>query len=288
MIKTIPEVAEILKRGGVCAFPTETVYGLGAHPFHPEAIQRIFVVKGRADDQPLSLHISRLGELFKFGQDIPSLANRLINRFWPGPLALIVPSSPLVPPQARSNRQTTSFRYPSHTRFLELGRLVGAPLLATSANRSGSLSAVSSFDVEAELGERIDGTVDGGPCDCALDSTLVDLTTDPPTILREGAIGLELLQEQSGFHFENTGRKLVRLEVLFLPEGKNIPEDPSDNIVVLKSVPKTESAFFSLLADLQKQNVSKVYIPAEVSLPNKVVQRLWFRSQKKRGDENCR
>lgn len=288
MIKTIPEVAEILKRGGVCAFPTETVYGLGAHPFHPEAIQRIFAIKGRAGDQPLSLHISQLGELFKFGQDIPSMANRFINRFWPGPLALIVPSSPLVPSQARSNRQTASFRYPNHFQFRELGRLVGAPLIATSANRSGSLSAVCSLDAEAELGEWIDGTVDGGPCDYALDSTLVDLTTDPPTVLREGAIGLELLQEQTGFHLKLAGRKLVRLEVLFLPEGKSFPEDQSGDIVVLKSVPKKESMFFSLLADLQKQNVSKVYIPAEFSLQNKVVQRLWFRGQKKRSDGNCK
>lgn len=288
MIKKIPEVAEILRRGGVCAFPTETVYGLGAHPFHPEAVQRIFAIKGRAQDQPLSIHISQLGELYKFGQDIPSIANRFIHCFWPGPLALIVPCSPLVPSQARSNRQTASFRYPNHVQFKELGRLVGAPLLATSANRSGSLSAVCSLDAEAELGDEIDGTVDGGPSAYSLDSTLVDLTTKPPTVLREGAIGLDLLEEQTGFHFRTAGSKLVRLEIVFLLNGEVVPEDPSGNTVVLTSVPKKESAFFSLLADLQKQNISKVYLPAESSFSNEIVQRLWFRNQTKRGDGNCK
>jgi tRNA threonylcarbamoyl adenosine modification protein (Sua5/YciO/YrdC/YwlC family) len=283
MIKTIPEVAEILRQGGVCAFPTETVYGLGAHPFHPEAIERIYAIKGRAADHPLSLHISQLGELFKFGQDIPSIANRFINWFWPGPLALIVPSSPLVPPRARSNRQTASFRYPNHLQFRELGRLVGVPLLATSANRSGSLSAVSSLDVEEEIGEWIDGTVDGGTSDYALESTLVDLTTDPPTVLREGAIGIELLQERTSIRLGKTGRKLVRLEVIILPEGKSLSQEKLDNTVVLKSVPKKASLFFSLLADLQKRNISRVYIPEECSLQNTVVQRLWFRSQYKKG-----
>jgi tRNA threonylcarbamoyl adenosine modification protein (Sua5/YciO/YrdC/YwlC family) len=196
--------AQQIRVGDVGAFPTETVYGLGAHPFHPLALQRIFSIKGRSQKQPLSLHIGQLPDLFKFAQNLPASASLLAGRFWPGPLALIVPASPLVPAEAQSDRQTVAFRYPANDTCQRFLRYVGCPVAATSANKSGSLSPLSSLDVEEEIGGEIDFLLqDSNPRQ--LESTIVDLTCTPIRILRQGAISKEQLEAESGLPFVLAG-----------------------------------------------------------------------------------
>jgi len=290
------EAARLIKCGCLGAFPTETVFGLGAHPFHPASLQRIYAVKGRGRRQPLSLHIGQLPDLYKFSEDLPSVVSCLVDRFWPGPLALIVPASPLVPAEARSPGGTVSFRYPSSQICRLFLRFVGAPLAATSANKSGSLSPQDSIDVEDEIGEEIDflleeeptpptawGQISNlSPCSqkprVQLESTLVDLTKIPYQVLRTGAISIERLSAETRFPFQEAGPILSPLH-LALWKGRPlaIAKYLRDNIIAEGSVvlaskslslpegvvqvelPEVGIDLFRLLARLQREQVPRIY-----------------------------
>jgi tRNA threonylcarbamoyl adenosine modification protein (Sua5/YciO/YrdC/YwlC family) len=293
----LERAAEIIKRGGVGVFPTETVYGLGAHPFHADSLERIYRIKGRGKASPLSLHISSLGELFKFSQDVPEEAGKLIYNFWPGPLALILPASPLVPSHALSSRHTVSFRYPDCALFLQLARLVGVPIAATSANQSGSLSPICALDAQAEVGEEIDFLIDGGLTKFKLESTIVDLTTAPFSILREGAISQEELEEKTGFIFQHTGNRICRISLILI-EGsedffaKTLAETQfKEKEIVLSSFPlpvpflpleenTTEEELFRLLNDLMKEGYRKIYLRKIWPEEERVYARLKIRAEK--------
>jgi tRNA threonylcarbamoyl adenosine modification protein (Sua5/YciO/YrdC/YwlC family) len=277
------EAARLAKSGHLGAFPTETVYGLGAHPFHPAALQRIYAVKGRAGEQPLSLHIGQLGDLYRFAQDLPSAVSCLVDRFWPGPLALIVPASPLVPEEARSAKGTVSFRYPSSETCRLFLRYVGAPLAASSANKSGSLSPLDALDVEEEIGEEIDYLLEeasdvGEEPTIRLESTIVDLTETPYRVLRIGAISLERLSAETGLPFQEAGHTLSPLHLVLWKgsppslakylDGARIPAGsvvlastahPAKLGIVQEKLPEGGIDLFRLLARLQREQVPRIY-----------------------------
>lgn len=193
----IQHFAQILKRGGVVAFPTETVYGLGASVFQPEAIQRIFHVKGRPQDNPLIVHISSLDQLPLIVSDVPHQFHQLAAKFFPGPLTVLLPKLETVPDLVSATLPQIGVRMPSHLVALKLIEAVGVPLVAPSANLSGKPSSTSAAHVQADFGDRIDGIMDGGPCQYGIESTVITLSPFPQ-ILRPGAITQKELEQVLG------------------------------------------------------------------------------------------
>ncbi len=194
----IKKAAAILRRGGLVAFPTETVYGLGGLAFHARAIRRIFAVKGRPADNPLIIHIAQQDQLHRLSSNISSSANDLAKAFWPGPLTLVLERAEDVPAAVSAGLSTVAVRMPNHPVALALIHAAGEPIAAPSANKSGCLSPTLAYHVEETLGDEIEMILDGGPCTVGLESTVLDLTVDPPRILRPGAITTETIQSVIG------------------------------------------------------------------------------------------
>ena len=187
--------AVLIKNGGLVAFPTETVYGLGADALNAHAVQKIFEAKGRPADNPLIVHISEVAQLALVARDIPSVAQNLIARFWSGPLTIVLPKRAEVSSLVTAGLDSVAVRLPSHLIAIELIRLAGTPVAAPSANRSGSPSATTWQAVSEDLDGRIAGIVQGPPTYLGLESTVVDATCDPPRVLRPGGVTLEQLRE---------------------------------------------------------------------------------------------
>ena len=188
MSLAVEEAATILCRGGLVAFPTETVYGLGADAENPEAVARIFAAKGRPANHPVIVHIGHVGLLERWAADIPPSALRLAQHFWPGPLTLILKRSTRVPDAVTGGQETVGLRMPDHPVALALLAAFGGGLAAPSANRFGRLSPTTAEHVRAELGASVDYVVDGGPCRVGIESTVLDLSGVHPRQLRPGAI----------------------------------------------------------------------------------------------------
>jgi L-threonylcarbamoyladenylate synthase len=184
-----------LRRGGVVAFPTETVYGLGADAENAQAVARIFALKGRPPDHPLIVHLPGIEALARFARKVPPLAVRLAEHFWPGPLTLILPKAKAVPEVVTGGQDTVGLRVPAHPLALEMLKAFGGGVAAPSANRFGRVSPTTAEHVKEELGDKIDYLLDGGPCPVGLESTILDLSSDKPRLLRVGAISrLELAE----------------------------------------------------------------------------------------------
>lgn len=181
----------VLRSGGLVAFPTETVYGLGADGLSEEAASRIFEAKGRPQDNPLILHISALSQLAPLVRDIPPVASRLMDAFWPGPLTLIFEASDIVPKGVTAGLSTVAVRFPSHPVARALIEAADLPVAAPSANRSGRPSPTDADAVWADMAGRIECLVDGGETEIGLESTVLDVTGDIPRILRPGALTAE-------------------------------------------------------------------------------------------------
>ena len=185
---SIDEAAARLKAGEVVAFPTETVYGLGADATSREAVCKIFAAKGRPGDNPLIVHIGDVGQLALVAAEVPDTARALIDAFWPGPLTVILPKRPELPLEVTAGLKTVGVRMPSHPVALELLRKTGLPVAAPSANISGRPSPTTAQHVADDLGDKIAGVVDGGQAQIGLESTVIDCTAQPPVILRPGAV----------------------------------------------------------------------------------------------------
>ena len=198
MALAVEESAAILRRGGLVAFPTETVYGLGADAENPEAVARIFAAKGRPANHPVIVHIGRTEQLEHWAADIPPLAWRLAQRFWPGPLALILKRHARVPDAVTGGQDTVGLRVPDHPMALALLAAFGGGIAAPSANRFGRLSPPNSAHVCAELGEAVEHILDGGPCRVGIESTILDLSGGHPRQLRPGAIMAGALEDVLG------------------------------------------------------------------------------------------
>lgn len=190
--------AQALARGRLVAFPTETVYGLGADARDPDAVARIFAAKGRPRDHPLICHVAGADGATALVEGMPADARALAEAFWPGPLTLVMPRSAAVPDAVTGGRDTVAVRVPAHPVALALLRAFGGPVAAPSANRFGRPSPTRAADVADELGDAVDVVLDGGPCEIGIESTVVDMTTDPPQVLRPGRISAAQLSQVLG------------------------------------------------------------------------------------------
>ncbi len=194
----IAAAAELLRAGGLVAFPTETVYGLGADALNASAVQGIFAAKERPAYDPLIVHIAALDELSRVAALIPPVVEALAARFWPGPLTLVLPRAAAIPAEVTAGSPTVAVRIPAHPVALALIRAAGVPIAAPSANRFGRLSPTRAEDVLADLAGRIDLILDGGPTPVGVESTILSLVTPGPTILRPGGISREALEAVLG------------------------------------------------------------------------------------------
>ena len=194
----ISEAAEILKGGGLVAFPTETVYGLGGNGLDKEAAKKIYAAKGRPSDNPLILHVSSIEEVYPLVKALPEKAKKLMEAFWPGPLTLVLPKSDLVPKESTGGLETVALRSPENALTLSLIRACGFPIAGPSANLSGRPSPTEASHVLEDLGGRIEGILEDGAVGIGVESTIVDLSEDCPTLLRPGAITIEDLEEVLG------------------------------------------------------------------------------------------
>ena len=179
----------ILRRGGLVAFPTETVYGLGADASSPAAVARIYKVKGRPSDHPVIVHIGDVGQLARWAREIPDTAMKLAARFWPGPLTLVLRRAPGVGSQLSGGQDTIGLRIPGHPVALQLLREFAGGIAAPSANRFGRISPTTAEHVRRDLGSEVDLVLDGGACEIGIESTIVDLSGGRPLLLRPGWIG---------------------------------------------------------------------------------------------------
>lgn len=190
----IEEAAEALRGGRLVAFPTETVYGLGANALDAVAVARIFEAKGRPSTDPLIVHLAHIGQLSMCASHVPAAARKLGLAFWAGPLTIILPKKPQVPDSVTAGLPSVALRVPSHRVARALMEMAGVPVAAPSANRFSRPSPTTAAHVLADLDGRVDIVLDGGPTDIGLESTIVDFTVDPPVMRRPGGLTLEQIQ----------------------------------------------------------------------------------------------
>ena len=196
--EAIARAAAVLRRGGLVAFPTETVYGLGANALDADAVRRIFVAKGRPPHNPIIVHVADASRVREVAVDWPPVAERLAARFWPGPLTLVLPRAAAVPDIVTAGGPTVAVRVPIHPVALALLRAADMPIAAPSANPSTQLSPTRAGHVLEGLAGRIDLLLDGGPTPGGLESTVLDVTTSPPRLLRPGLVTPAQLEEVVG------------------------------------------------------------------------------------------
>ena len=247
----IKDLADALIKGDLVAFPTETVYGLGADATNKDAIARIYKVKGRPVDHPLIIHISSLGNLDKWARDIPEYAVKLARTFWPGPMTLILPRTDLAKDFITGGQDNVGIRIPSHTVALALLKEFedqgGLGVAAPSANRFGAVSPTTATAVEIELAEFLsknDQILDGGPCLVGVESTIIDCTQKKPSILRPGGVTKEMVEDTLGITIDlNTSNSgSIQIKVAGLLESHYAPNAK----VFLTGVPSQGDGFIAL------------------------------------------
>ena len=198
MNSQLDEAVAVLKRGGLVAFPTETVYGLGADAGNPAAIGKLYAAKGRPADHPVIVHVAGMANLDEWAREISPIARRLAQRFWPGPLTLILKRVPGVSDAVTGGQDTVGLRIPSHPVAHALLEKFGGGIAAPSANRFGRVSATLAEHVRREFGDAVDFVFDGGECDVGIESTIVDATGAAPVLLRPGHITARDIEQAAG------------------------------------------------------------------------------------------
>ncbi len=192
------QAGELIKKGGLVAFPTETVYGLGGDALNPDSSRKIYAAKGRPSDNPLIIHISRFADIHRIVDQLPEAAVKIADAFWPGPLTMILPKADIVPRETTGGLRTVAVRFPSHPVARKLIAYSGGYIAAPSANLSGKPSPTSAKYVCEDMDGRIDMIIDGGEVGIGLESTIIDLTVEPPRILRPGYVTQEMLDRVLG------------------------------------------------------------------------------------------
>ncbi len=195
----IRRAAKLLAGGGLVAFPTETVYGLGANALNPRAVKNIFKAKGRPSDNPLIVHIATMKELESVADQVPEAARRLMKKFWPGPLTFVLPKKKIVPSVVTAGGPTVAVRMPKHPVALALIKAAGCPVAAPSANLAGRPSPTTATHVAHDLGDKIDCILDGGKTRHGLESTVIDFRNGIVEILRSGAVTAEMMAKVLGY-----------------------------------------------------------------------------------------
>lgn len=197
-MQEIKKAAEIIRKGGLVAFPTETVYGLGADALNPHAVARIFEVKNRPRFDPIIVHVANFSEVERLWSHVDERAEKLMEKFWPGPLTLALPKSDIVPDIVTAGLSTVAIRMPSHPVALSLIKEAQTPIAAPSANPFGYLSPTSAEHVKEQLGNKIELILDGGRCPVGVESTVISLAEKKPLLLRPGGVALEEIENIVG------------------------------------------------------------------------------------------
>ena len=228
--------AQMIRQGGLVAFPTETVYGLGANALVGDAVAKIFEAKGRPSDNPLIVHISDLSQLEDVVSHIPQKAKLLIEQFWPGPLTLILPKNETVPDEVTAGLSTVGVRFPKHPVAQALIAMAGVPVAAPSANTSGKPSPTTARHVIDDLFGKIDAVIDGGDADVGLESTIVDVSGEIPVLLRPGGVTYEQLCEVLGeVQLGQSVTEQLSGDVTAIAPGMKYPHySPNAQVVVVK------------------------------------------------------
>ena len=247
----------MLRSGGLVAFPTETVYGLGADASNDAAVARVFSVKGRPTDHPLIVHLADYEQLGDWAAIVTPTARLLADAFWPGPLTLLVERSSSVSLAVTGGRSTVGLRVPDHPVARELLRAFGGGIAAPSANRFGRVSPTTAAHVVADLGDDVDLVLDGGACRVGVESTIVDLTAQIPVVLRTGGISIDRLEEVLGHVVEvhvgaepskGGARAPGMLEAHYAPEARIILSSENDVVDVVNSALASSTGPVGLLA----------------------------------------
>lgn len=211
--KELLKAAQIIKNGGLVAFPTETVYGLGANALSADAVAKIYTAKGRPSRNPIIVHVASIDQAKSLVSSWSETADKLAEKFWPGPLTMILPKASMVPDIVTGGGQTVALRMPSHPIAQRLIELAEVPIAAPSANVSGRVSSTTAQHVRDGLGEAVDMILDGGPTEAGIESTVIDLSVEPPVIRRPGPIAREELEKILSFELrassEDKGGTLV-------------------------------------------------------------------------------
>lgn len=286
--------ARMLKEGKIVAFPTETVYGLGANTYDEEAVQNIFLAKGRPQDNPLIVHIHSTEQLKEVVEEVTKQAEILIEHFWPGPLTIILKKTEKIPLVVTANLETVAVRMPENHIAQQVLKFSGIPIVAPSANKSGKPSPTHSNHVIQDLGEDIDAIIEGGYTDIGIESTIIDLTSKVPSILRLGKITREEIRLLIGdVHVttkaENTpkapGMKYKhyspKAKVIIIKDQKEIQQDNTSIILQYDNAEAMAKNLFRDFREADQNNYETIYVkevPKE-GIGKAVMQRLQKASQ---------
>jgi L-threonylcarbamoyladenylate synthase len=254
-ISKIRQASKIIKSGNLVAFPTETVYGLGANALDPKSVKKIFEAKGRPSDNPLIIHISDVADLAILTNHIPNTAYKLIERFWPGPLTLVLTKSRIIPKVTTGGMNTVAIRMPENKIAHALIRESGVPIAAPSANVSGRPSPTISEHVAKDLSGKINMIIDGGRTKIGIESTVVDLSRKTPMLLRPGSVTLEQLQDVIGkIAIHPTIQERKTKSVHRSPGMKYRHYSPDAKIILIEGPKdKANAKILQLLSQFKKQ-----------------------------------
>jgi L-threonylcarbamoyladenylate synthase len=289
----IAKAADVLRRGGLVAFPTETVYGLGADASSAQAIAKIYAAKGRPADHPVIVHVGAGADLAKYAANVPEAARVLAAELWPGPLTMIVRRGAAIAPDVSGGGDTVGLRMPSHPLAQALLQAFGGAVAAPSANRFGHVSPTRAEHVAADLGDRIDYLLDGGECDVGVESTIVDLSGTMPRLLRPGGVSQEELERVLGVRVPLAGADAPRapggLPSHYAPRARVIAVPPADvertvaaqrgRVMVLRLPEDLDEAARRLYAELRAldaagADVIVAELPPEVGIGAAIADRL--------------
>ncbi len=257
--------AEVIRKGGLVAFPTETVYGLGADALNPKAVADIYAAKKRPLDNPIIVHIANKEEIYRLTEAPPTCMKALIDSFWPGPLTLVLKASKVVPKITMGGLDTVAIRMPSHQVALALVAESGVPIAAPSANLAGKPSPTTAEHVKQDLFGRIDMILDAGPTIVGVESTILDLTSDPPQILRPGGTPYEELRRTLSrvvLHPAATAERKVRFTQARSPGTKHKHYAPNAKMFLIEGKPDDAARKVQEIADSHMKMGKKVGILA--------------------------
>jgi L-threonylcarbamoyladenylate synthase len=264
-IGIIRVAADIIKDGGLVAFPTETVYGLGADALNPEAVKALFKAKKRPMDNPPIVHVGDPGDVYKLAREVPEKAEILMKKFWPGPLTLIFKRSEVVPEVTVSGLDTIAIRMPKHNVALALIKESGCPIAAPSANLAGRPSPTTAQHVLEDLKGRIDAVLDAGPTRIGVESTVLDMTVDPPQILRPGGTPFEVLKDVLGrveLHPAVIAEKRIHIKEARSPGLKHRHYAPKAKMIIVEGGLEAVVEKVAELTDFYKRKGMKVGVLA--------------------------
>ncbi|MGB9806666.1 MAG: L-threonylcarbamoyladenylate synthase [Thermoproteota archaeon] len=263
----IKEAAEVIKRGGLVAFPTETVYGLGANCYNESAVLKIFIVKGRPPDNPLIVHISNFEMLKEVSEEIPDLAYKVANVAWPGPITVVMKKSKKVPYSVTGGLETVAVRMPAHPVALNLIEESGAPIAAPSANLSGRPSPTNAMHVITDLLNKVDVIIDSGETFFGVESTIIDVTREPPILLRPGPFTVEELQEKIGIRVEvpKVARGISEAEKALAPGMKYRHYAPKARMILVTGK-SLEEIVRKVVAVLKRERAKSIVLATEETM----------------------